>query len=58
MHNQVPDSVQFCVIRLSKDVYRVIVQDDKTILRSAEVTVGKIMDKLGYELEQLQSRVR
>lgn len=55
MHNQ-PDSFQFSVTRLSKDIYRVIVQDDKTILRSAEVTVGKIMDKLGFELEQLQSR--
>jgi hypothetical protein len=56
--SNLPDSVQFSVIRLSKDVYRVIVQDDKTILRSTEVTVSKIMDKLGYELEQLQSRVR
>ncbi len=51
-----PDSVQFCVIRLDMNTYRVIVQNEKEIIRSDEVPIGHIIDKIGYELEQLKSK--
>lgn len=50
------DSIQFSVTRLSTNLYRVIVQNRNEILRTADVPVSEIMDKLGYELEQLQSQ--
>lgn len=55
MHNQ-PDSMQFSVTRITQNVYRVIVQDDKEIIRSYLSDVAKIIDDLGHELEQLQSK--
>lgn len=51
-----PDSIQFSVTRIDQNTYRVIVQNEKEILRTSEVGVGEIMDKLGYELEQLKFR--
>jgi hypothetical protein len=50
-----PDSVQFFVSRIDQNTYRVVVQNGITIIRTADVSVADIMDKLGYELEQLQS---
>lgn len=49
------DSVQFCVVRINTNLYRVIVQDEETIIRADEVSIADIIDKLGYELEQLKS---
>lgn len=50
------DSIQFSVTRISQNRYKVIVQDEKNIIRSDEVEVVDIMDKLGFELEQLSSK--
>lgn len=55
MHNQ-PDSVQFSITRTDTNTYKIVVQDDKQIIRSSEVGVAEVMDKLGFELEQLKSR--
>lgn len=55
MHNQ-PDSIQFSVTRITQNIYRVIVQDNKEIIRSYLSDVAKITDDLGHELEQLQSK--
>lgn len=51
-----PDAIQFSVTRTSQNTYRVVVQNEGTIIRAEEVSVAEIMDKLGYELEQLKSR--
>ena len=50
-----PDSVQFFVTRIDQNTYRVVVQNGIKIIRTADVHVSDIIDKLGYELEQLQS---
>lgn len=55
MHNQ-PDSIQFSVTRITQNVYRIVVQDQKETIRSYLSDVAKITDDLGHELEQLQSR--
>lgn len=51
-----PDALQFSVTRLDQNTYRVVVQSDEGILRADEIHVADIIDKLGYELEQLISR--
>lgn len=51
-----PDAIQLSVTRTSRNTYRVVVQNEETIIRAEEVSVAEIMDKLGYELEQLKSR--
>jgi len=51
-----PDALQFSVTRLDINTYRVVVQNDKEIIRADIVDVKEIIDKLGYELEQLKFR--
>lgn len=50
------DSIQFSVTRTGQNTYRVIVQDEKQIIRTADVNMADVLDKLGYELEQLKSK--
>lgn len=51
-----PDAVQFSVTRIGQNTYRVIVQNELEIIRADQVSVANIMNKLGYELEQLRSK--
>ena len=52
------DALRFCVVRETTNTYQVTVYDPSgRILRENScVPVAGIMDKLGFELEQLQSR--
>lgn len=50
------DALQFSVTRIDQNTYKVIVQDANQILRTHIVHVTEIIDKLGYELEQLKFR--
>ncbi len=53
------DALRFCVVRESTNRYQVTVYDPLgRILRESSIPVADIMDKLGFELEQLQSRER
>jgi hypothetical protein len=48
-----PDSVQFSVTRVEQNSYRVIVQNEHEVIRAQTIDVKDIIDKLGFELEQL-----
>lgn len=51
-----PDSIQFCVVRISTNMYRIIVQNEKEVLRSYYSKVAEVIDDVGHELEQLKSQ--
>lgn len=48
-------TIQFSVTRKSINLYHIIVQDDKEIIRSYDSTVSKVLDDVGHEIEQLKS---
>jgi hypothetical protein len=52
------DSLRFCVVRETTNTYQVTVYDraGRILRENSGVPVADIMDKLGFELEQLQSR--
>jgi hypothetical protein len=52
------DSLRFCVVRETTNTYQVTVYDSlgRILRQNSGVPVAEIMDKLGFELEQLQSR--
>lgn len=52
------DALRFCVVRETTNTYQVTAYDHAgRILRErGGIHVSEIMDKLGFELEQLQSR--
>jgi hypothetical protein len=53
------DALRFCVVRETTNTYQVTVYDPagRILRENSNVHVAEIMDKLGFELEQLQSRV-
>lgn len=53
-----PDALRFCVVRETTNTYQVTVYDPlgRILRETSDVPVAEIMDKLGFELEQLQSR--
>lgn len=52
------DALRFCVVREATNTYQVTVYDPagRILRENCGVPVTEIMDKLGFELEQLQSR--
>jgi hypothetical protein len=52
------DALRFCVVRETTNTYQVTVYDPlgRILRENIGVPVAEIMDKLGFELEQLQSR--
>lgn len=52
------DALRFCVVRETMNTYQVTVYDPlgRILRENSAVPVAEIMDKLGFELEQLQSR--
>lgn len=52
------DALRFCVVRETTNTYQVTVYDPlgRILRENSSVPVAEIMDKLGYELEQLQAR--
>lgn len=52
------DALRFCVARETTNTYQVTVYDPagRILRENSGVHVFEIMDKLGFELEQLQSR--
>lgn len=53
------DALRFCVVRETTNTYQVTAYDPlgRILRENSGVPVAEIMDKLGFELEQLQSRV-
>jgi hypothetical protein len=54
----VSDALRFCVVRETTNTYQVTVYDHlgRILRENSGIPVSEIMDKLGFELEQLQSR--
>lgn len=52
------DAIRFCVVRETTNTYQVTAYDNlgRIVRENCGVPVAEIMDKLGFELEQLQSR--
>lgn len=50
------DSVQFSITRISDNQYKIIVQNDKEIIRSYEEDGFDIGDAVSYEIDQLAIR--
>ena len=52
------DALRFCVVRETMNTYQVTAYDQagRILRENSGVPVAEIMDKLGFELEQLQSR--
>ena len=52
------DALRFCVVRETTNTYQVTAYDHlgRIVRENSGVTVAEIVDKLGFELEQLQSR--
>lgn len=52
------DALRFCVVRETMNTYQVTVYDHlgRILRERGAIHVSEIMDKLGFELEQLQSR--
>lgn len=53
-----PDALRFCVVRETTNTYQITVYDPfgRILRENSGVPVSEIMDKLGFELEQLRSR--
>lgn len=47
-------SIQFSVTRIDEDHYKIIAQDENTIVRSTELFKADVPNWLRFELEQLR----